>query len=238
MLRFVLIFILAASAPLSAASIVELRTPMGTMGLELYDADKPITVQNFLNYVTSGRYANSFVHRMAAYSGTSIPFVMQGGGFAISGNGVVNVSADPPILNEYSSGKIYSNVYGTIAMARVSGNVNSATSQWFINLNDNSFLDTVDQGFTVFGQVIYGRDVLDSIASEFFDADLSVNLVSHKFSDPFSELPLHTGSLTTDDFLYSQFVVVPEPATLAFLALAALVFIVPSAASRRKLKSE
>ncbi len=240
MLRRLILLLLSATAfPAVAATIVEMRTPMGTLGLELYDADKPITVQNFLNYLTSGRYENSFVHRMAATQ-LGQPFVMQGGGFTLSGNLVTAVPTDAPILNEYSAGTIYSNTYGTIAMARVGGSVNSATSQWFINLNDNSGLDAVDEGFTVFGHVIYGLDSLNAIATEFYDADTSLNGIydaSSLLGPTFGELPLHTANLTADNLLFTTLVVVPEPAVPALLGTAALLFVVSRVTSRRKVRA-
>lgn len=135
----VLVALALLNTPTLAATLVEIRTTIGTIGLELYDAEKPITVANFLNYVASGRYQNSFAHRLDP------GFVLQGGGYTLNdANQISEVPGDAPITNEYSSGAVYSNTYGTIAMARVGGSVNSATSQWFINLGDNSSLDAVD----------------------------------------------------------------------------------------------
>jgi cyclophilin family peptidyl-prolyl cis-trans isomerase len=70
-----------------------------------------------------------------------------------------------PITNEYGVGRRFSNVYGTIAMARQGGVTNSASSSWFFNLDDNSFLDDVDGGFTVFGHVVRGSNVLEKFVS-------------------------------------------------------------------------
>jgi cyclophilin family peptidyl-prolyl cis-trans isomerase len=138
----------------------------GTVFVELFD-DKPITRDNFLQYVDAGHYDESIMHRL------SRNFVLQGGGFyedlvdepvldSVSLNPNARVDLDgnlatnnPTILNEYSSPPIRSNVAGTVAMARVGGEVNSATNQFFFNLsNNNSFLDTVDGGFTVFAGVV------------------------------------------------------------------------------------
>ncbi|NJL83843.1 MAG: hypothetical protein HC890_14560 [Chloroflexaceae bacterium] len=126
----------------------------------------PISVENFINYVEDGDYVNSIIHR-------SVPgFVVQGGGFTINnfaGLGPTSdsdVPTDPPILNEFSANR--SNLRGTLAYARLGGDVNSATSQWFFNLSDtNTFLDGVDGGFTVFGEVLSEEDLetIDAIAA-------------------------------------------------------------------------
>jgi Peptidyl-prolyl cis-trans isomerase (rotamase) - cyclophilin family len=193
--------------------------PVGTVTLELYDEEKPITVENFLSYISSGRYENSFSHRLDP------GFVLQGGGFTLNGNSIESVPTFGPIQNEYSSGEIFSNLYGTIAMARVGGQVNSATSQWFINLGNNAFLDTVDEGFTVFGHVVSGFEVLERLNTTFDDDDFNTDLVadaSKQLGSPFGELPLLFPALQTDALLFTEIVVVPEPQTLGLLALAGL----------------
>lgn len=128
---------------------VALTTPLGEIRVQLH-ADKTETVGNFLAYISAGRFTNSFAQRL-------VPgFVLQGGGYTLQGATVTAVPTFPPIVNEYSVGQTRSNVFGTLAMARVGGIVNSATSQWFFNLGNNSSLDSVDGGFTVFGDVIAG----------------------------------------------------------------------------------
>jgi peptidyl-prolyl cis-trans isomerase A (cyclophilin A) len=152
----------------ASATIVEFQTVMGNFEVNLYDNATPATVANFMNYVNNGAYTNTVIHR-------SIPgFVVQGGGLTF--NAITTVSAatlvnnriptDPPVINEPE----FSNVAGTIAMAR-SNNINSATSQWFFNLVDNSAgnaqLDSQNEGFTVFGEVIgNGMDVVNLIEAE------------------------------------------------------------------------
>ncbi|MGK7890360.1 MAG: peptidylprolyl isomerase [Leptolyngbyaceae cyanobacterium] len=120
----------------------------------------PGTVQNFQTYVEDGDYTNSFIHR-------SVPgFVVQGGGFRGQDSSLGDVPTDNPIQNEFSSDR--SNLRGTIAMAKLGNNPNSATSQWFFNLRDNSGnLDGQNGGFTVFGQVLSQTDldVIDAIAA-------------------------------------------------------------------------
>ena len=133
--------------------------------LVLYDAAAPITVANFLSYVGSGLYDKTFIHRAVDN------FVIQGGGYTVSGTGAVtaqNVAAvikSLPIENEFDARR--SNVRGTIAMAKLPGSPDSATNEWFINLADNSSeLDGQNGGFTVFGRVLgSGMTVADAIVA-------------------------------------------------------------------------
>lgn len=147
--------------------------PFGSFVLDLLAADAPRTVDNFLSYVDDGSYLNVMVHR-------SVPgFVVQTGGFKIKPS-VDILGAGPPVTNEFS----VSNTRGTVAMARVGGQTNSATSQWFINLADNSRLDSVDGGFTVFARVRgNGMSVVDQIAA------LPVYSLTN-ISPAFGEVPL------------------------------------------------
>lgn len=143
-------------------TVVRLETNYGDIDIELYDSAAPITVGNFLNYVTSGRLDNTFFHR-SAFSGGN-PFVLQGGGFIIDDlTGPARVSTDAPIIRE-QTGK--SNVARTVAMARTS-DPNSATSQFFINYVNNVFLDgngsPGNEGYAVFGKVVQGWDVVLAI---------------------------------------------------------------------------
>ncbi|WP_085297755.1 peptidylprolyl isomerase [Cognaticolwellia mytili] len=147
-----------------SATIVEFTVSYGTstetFKVNLHDETTPITVTNFLKYVTDEDYNNTVVHRVEP------GFVMQAGGFEFTGKLPLDaIPTDNAIKNE----PIYSNVRGTIAMAKVSGNENSATSQWFINLSDNSGgdpkLDIQNGGFTVFGEIVEGMDKVDAIAA-------------------------------------------------------------------------
>ncbi|PYK97186.1 MAG: hypothetical protein DME19_17140 [Verrucomicrobia bacterium] len=126
------------------------------MDVELFDNDKPETVRNFLLYVRSGAYSNSFLHRC-------VPgFVVQGGGFSVSDplssnpfSAYLEVTKYGRLANEFLVGPRISNTFATIAMAKVGDDPNSATSQWFFNLGDNSStLDSQNGGFTVFGRVL------------------------------------------------------------------------------------
>ncbi len=143
------------------ATTVRLTTSLGAIDIVLYDDAAPRTVANFLAYVNSGAYKNSFFHRSVA------GFVIQGGGFVWNDatNSARAVPTNPPLVNEFSASR--SNRRGTIAMAKLGGNPDSATSQWFINLADNSAnLDNQNGGFTVFGEVTPGSmAVVDAIAA-------------------------------------------------------------------------
>ncbi|MEW6981699.1 peptidylprolyl isomerase [Colwelliaceae bacterium 6471] len=140
------------------ATIVEFQTSLGNFQVNLFDEATPKTVDNFLSYVNDGNYVETVIHR-------NVPnFVTQGGGFKFEGD--INLSpivTRPSIENE----PVYSNKQGTIAMAKLANNANSATSQWFINLADNSSnLDVQNGGFTVFGQVIGdGMAVVNTIST-------------------------------------------------------------------------
>lgn len=134
-------------------SVVRFETNFGDIDIELFNSVAPITATNFLNYVNSGRFDSTFFHRLAFSGGD--PFVLQGGGFSYSNTGGLSeVSTDAPIVRETTN---RSNLTRTIAMARTDV-INSATSQFFFNLNDNTFLDPTapNNGFAVFGRVIQG----------------------------------------------------------------------------------
>ena len=173
-------------------SVVRLTTVLGEIDIALYDEETPLTVANFKNYIDSGRYfpldpttqlpAPLFFHRSVA------GFVIQSGGYA----GTVNpaepanvqptaILTFPPVPNEPG----ISNTRGTIAMAKLDGQPDSANSQWYINLGDNggppNNLDTNNGGFTVFGRVIRdGMTVVDAIGV----------LPRFNFGSPFESLPL------------------------------------------------
>ncbi len=137
--------------------VVVLKTTMGEIYIELYLDKAPITVKNFLTYVNEGFYNGLIFHRV-------IPnFVIQGGGF--DKNMRMRKPTHPPIKNESNNG--LSNLRGSVAMARTS-DPDSATSQFFINLKNNTFLDYGKTpqiwGYAVFGEVIKGMDVVDKIS--------------------------------------------------------------------------
>ena len=176
---------------------VRLTTVLGNIDLALYDQSTPITVANFKNYIDSGRYftvdpttqeaASLFFHR-------SVPdFVIQSGGFLSTVNPSDPAHAQPTQVTAFAAianEPGISNTRGTIAMAKLPDDPNSATSQWYINLADNLSLDTDNGGFTVFGRVLGdGMTVADAIA----------DLPRFNFGTPFDTLPLrdYTSGLPT-----------------------------------------
>jgi cyclophilin family peptidyl-prolyl cis-trans isomerase len=144
-------------APAAGNPKVRLETSKGAIVLELDRAKAPKTVQSFLSYVADGFYDGTVFHRV-------IPrFMIQGGGFSAD---LRQKETRPPVPNEADNG--LKNLRGTIAMARTQ-DPHSATAQFFINHVDNAFLDHTAKtpqgwGYTVFGKVISGMDVVDAIA--------------------------------------------------------------------------
>lgn len=139
----------------SSTPVVVVKTSKGTFRIELDRARAPVTVDNFLRYVKARFYDGTIFHRV-------IPgFMIQGGGFTPD---LVQKPTRDPIVNESANG--LSNVVGTVAMAR-RPDPDSATSQFFINVADNRRLDARDgqPGYTVFGKVVDGMDVVQAIAS-------------------------------------------------------------------------
>jgi len=159
-----LCLVLAASFLLSmqsaSATTVRVITSLGNFSIELFDDVTPVTVANFLNYVNSGRFNGTLIHRSVSN------FIIQGGSFSFdaSSRKIVSVATDAAIQNEFN----VPNTRGTVAMAKLGGDPNSATSGWFVNLADNrENLDSQNGGFTVFGRVIGdGMTVVDSIAAQ------------------------------------------------------------------------
>jgi len=132
---------------------IMMKTTMGDIHLELFDGTSPETSRNFLHYVDTKFYDGTIFHRV-------IPgFMIQGGGFTPD---MTEKDTDSPIMNEANNGE--RNMRGTIAMARTH-DIHSATSQFFINVVDNPGLDHGSRGYgyCVFGRVVQGMDVVDSI---------------------------------------------------------------------------
>ena len=153
-----LAFALLAPANLAAQDklVVVIETSMGDITVELNRARAPKSVDNILSYVNDGFYDGTIFHRVISN------FMIQGGGF------IPDMARKPtrdPIQNEAANG--LKNRRGTLAMART-GEIHSATAQFFINVTDNSFLDhkgnsSGDYGYAVFGKVTDGMDVVDKI---------------------------------------------------------------------------
>jgi peptidyl-prolyl cis-trans isomerase A (cyclophilin A) len=149
--------------------VVALETTMGTIKVQLDPVKAPITTKNFLSYVNEGFYNGTIIHR--------IDFVIGLGGYT---EALTGKPTKPGIKNESKNG--LKNLRGTLAMARYD-DPNSATSQFFINLKDNSHLDPPAGGFgyAVFGKVIEGMDIVDCIAK-----------VKTGNKGPFRNIPLQT----------------------------------------------
>lgn len=181
-------FFIAASAQ---ATTVQFQTVMGNIEVNLFDKTTPETVKNFLAYVNSGAYANTLIHRSVTIKntdGSKKSFVIQGGGYTYPDKlPLMAVASKGNVINE----PVYSNLRGTIAMAKLDGQPNSASSQWFFNLhNDNvASLDPNlggSQGYTVFGQVTEASlPILDSI--------IAVN--TFNISSGLTEFPLRNYTL-------------------------------------------
>lgn len=178
---------------------VRIATSRGDIHLDLRPDQAPATVDNFLQYVTSGAYTDSIFHR-------SVPdFVIQTGGFRIlyndQGPYFDSVETLPPVQNEPN----VSNTRGTIAMAKLGGDPDSATSQWFVNLGDNGAnLDNQNGGFTVFGQVDEaGMEVVDAIAGLPF-----YNLAEYLGIPAFTDVPLYGVQEGQTDVFLSNIIMV------------------------------
>lgn len=137
-------------------SRVELTTNFGRVVLELHDAEAPKTVENFLTYVRNGHYDGTIFHRVID------GFMAQGGGFTAD---MAQKPTLAPVQNEADNG--LKNLAYTVAMARTN-DPHSATAQFFVNVSDNEFLNHTSKdargwGYTVFGKVTEGQDVVDKI---------------------------------------------------------------------------
>jgi len=164
-----------SQAPSQSAPKVTIATSLGDIVVELDAQQAPVTVDNFLRYVDAGFYDGTVFHRV-------IPnFMIQGGGFDTA---LKKKPGFDPIRNEAGNG--LKNLRGTIAMARTSV-VDSATSEFFINVVDNAFLDHQDEtargfGYAVFGRVVKGMEVVDSI----------VKVKTERRNMVFADLPVTT----------------------------------------------
>lgn len=176
--------------------VVRFHTTQGDIDVTLTRSVTPLTVANFLNYVNKGAYTNSIFHR-------SVPgFIIQGGGFQLQNHAPVATPQDPAVRNEYK----ISNTRGTIAMAKLGTDPNSATNQWFFNLANNAAnLNNQNGGFTVFGNVSASTlAIMDKIAA----------VPVYNAGSPFDALPL-TNYKTNTTVQDSNFVLVTSIELLA-----------------------
>jgi peptidyl-prolyl cis-trans isomerase A (cyclophilin A) len=203
-------------APVQQGSNAEATLGSGRLEVLLYDQvvkGAPLTSANLQAYLTANRYNNTFIHR-------SVPgFVLQGGGFNIvttsQGSQVAPVNTFPAVTNEYSAAR--SNLRGTLAMAKQGSDPNSASSQWFWSLADNSAnLDNQNGGFTVFGRLLGASDLatLDAIAA------LPLTDASTSLGGPFSGLPLSNGNLSVSNLVRFSSITINQRAELSYSLIA------------------
>lgn len=168
------------------ATVVRFNTTAGSVDVRLFDAIAPNSVANFLGYVTSDRYVDTFIHRVPqrfdpVLGYVSADFVVQGGGFKLNANifEASGIVTDDPIGDEFG----LSNIRGSLSFAK---NSLGATSQWFFNIGDNSGLDAQD--FTVFGRVLGdGMQVIDLINS--LDT-INASVAENQIGEDFDEIPV------------------------------------------------
>ena len=212
-LPLVAAMLIAGTAP--ASTVVHFDTNVASFDVELYDTAMPITVANFLAYVNAGSYTSSIIHRSTTYNPSDIQIV-QGGGYYISSNQLLSIPTNAPIILE--SGSV-GNIRGTIAMARGAA-TNSATSQFYFNVQSNPALDG---NYAVFGNVVgaTGLAALDAIGA------VPVYDCTAQLGSAFGEMPLTAPSLdATSVVMVNSVVPVPEPSPLMLAAagLAAAAF--------------
>ncbi|MFK5969809.1 MAG: peptidylprolyl isomerase [Candidatus Marithrix sp.] len=168
---FTIFFLLTVTVYADEAPIVNLHTNFGLIVLELNPAKAPKTVATFLKYANSNFYDDTVFHRVIK------KYIIQGGGYTKDYQKKIHLY--DPIINE--SNNNLENLYGTIAMARSYRDPDSATSQFFINLKDNLSLDyndiTEEMGYTVFGKVIEGMDIVEKI--QYFETGAGGSLKKH-----------------------------------------------------------
>ena len=172
-------------------TIVRVSTSIGDFSIELLDETAPVTVQNFLDYVRRNDFNGTYFHRVIDN------FVAQGGAYRFEPFvGPIDVPTDAPIINEVN----VSNLRGTVAMAKLDGDPDSATNQWFVNIEDNVNLDTLNGGFTVFGKVLgSGMDIVEAI-----DEQPTIDLGLKASSAPY----ISSAYTDPSDFLYMNVEVV------------------------------
>lgn len=191
--KLLIILSLLLVSVMAQATVVRFETNFGNIDIDMFEQETPLTVANFLQYVNNGDYDNSIIHR-------SVPgFVIQGGQYYSTGSQVLAIDKYSPVQNEPG----ISNTRGTISLAKVSGQPNSGTSNFFFNVNNNNTgsnsLDIQNGGFTVFGEIIDGLEIVDLISS----------------LQTYSEYPLfalygNTVQLTNYVYIYKAFVLSDE----------------------------
>ena len=180
------------TADCARATVVRFQTSLGNINVRLYNSATPLSVANFLNYTTSDRYDGTFIHRVPqnpqppSGNGLTAHFVVQGGGFKLNNSifAAASIPLDAPVLNEPG----ISNLRGTLSYAKGS-DPNSATSQWFFNVANNTFLDLPANGsFTAFGRVVGpGMTVVDAIDNT---PAINASVAQNAGGEDFAEVPV------------------------------------------------
>ena len=181
-------------------TVVRFSTSSGNVDVRLYNTITPNSVANFLNYVTGNKYSGSFIHRVPQFkdqnnnnTGTQ-HFVVQGGGFLLNNSifAATGIVTNAPIGDEFG----ISNTRGTLAFAK---NSLGATSQWFFNVGNNSFLDA--SNFTVFGRVLgSGMTVVDTIDNlPAINAAAAENAAGEDFDEVPIRVPLTQNDITSTE---------------------------------------
>jgi peptidyl-prolyl cis-trans isomerase A (cyclophilin A) len=192
------------AASMAHGTIVRFTTSLGIVDVRLYDSLTPNSVANFLNYVETDRYEGTFIHRVPQFKGPSNEnlgsqnFVVQGGGFLLNNSiwAATGIATDPPIGDEFH----LSNTRGTLAFAK---NALGATSQWFFNVGNNSFLDA--SNFTVFGRVLGdGMTIVDMI-DQLPAANAAV--AQNALGEDFDEIPIRN-PITQNDITSNEAVMI------------------------------
>jgi cyclophilin family peptidyl-prolyl cis-trans isomerase len=192
----------------SSNPLVRFHTDLGDMDVQLLQDIAPNNVANFLGYVNPAIYDNSFIHRSVQSAQVPPLFIIQGGGYTFVNGQATPLAVHAAVVNEFH----VSNKRGTLAFAKVAGDPNSATNQWFFNESDlnASNLDTQNGGFTVFGRIINstGLTTMDAIAA--------VPIFNE--GAPFDSLPLRnytSGTVQNGNFVHVIWVkVVPQISAL------------------------
>ncbi len=208
MKRFVLwsLALVCLAAPLVcfAGTLAQFRTRLGTIDVELYDQDKPITVQNFIRYIKDGSFTNNMFFHFAQANR-----LILGGGVWTSNRFTGDakfqpITTYPPIINESGVGRFFSNTNGTLAMPYFNGDPNSAKSQFFFNLADNSssFDGDGTDGYVVFGHVVAGLDVLALLNPNASSTSIKTVFVNANLNSLPIVFSADSSNPTTEDVIY------------------------------------
>jgi cyclophilin family peptidyl-prolyl cis-trans isomerase len=185
------------SAAPAMATVVRFQTTSGNIDVRLFDGATPLSVANFLNYSNTNRYDGTFIHRVPqrppSQGGGTSNFVIQGGGFLLNNSifAATGIVTNQPVMNEPG----ISNLRGTLSYAKGS-DPNSATSQWFFNVGNNTFLDLPANGsFTAFGRVVgAGMTVVDAINNL---PTINAAIAENGPGEDFDEIPVYNTAKVT-----------------------------------------